>query len=352
METQINTKPEVFNPSKLLTPIGSELDFIFKSHNKDISELNVSNLKQKERLSKKQIVRAKDLLGLEDSFVSIMMNFQDNYHIQKQKAEYDHKQALSLFKKLKYVLTLIREEEKTGFDDLDNIVLFYGCENEEEVLNHIEVTKTFFRKQKQSDINEINLTAIIRRGEIDLSKCCDLAKYDKEKLIAWIENREWINKISNTNYFKKLPLIFKEFGICLLLYPYVPKTIHGCVKWIDKTPLIIISDRGQDIASSWFTLFHEIGHVVLHENQSIYDIDLKDSDKRKIETEANQFASKYLFGGNSLQKKVFVIQKEGKNTTKEALAHEFNTHPLLAKYWMRKANLIPQNYIDKIKFEL
>lgn len=352
MKTTDNIKPDVHNPCSLLTPIGKELVFIFKSYNKDIDILDIPNIEQKEKLSKSILKKAKDTLKLDDSFIDAMLRFQSNYSIQKAKGKENFKEACSQYKKLKSVLPLIKENEKIGFDNLEDIVLFFDCDNEKDVFNHIEVTKTFFRKQKQCEIDEVNLSGWIRRGNIDFENRKNKMQYDRNKLLHWVENGEWKSKIEDERYFKNLPTKFNEFGVNLFLYPYIPKTIHGCAKWIDNKPLIMISDRGNDKASCWVTLFHEIGHILLHENQEIYDIELDNKTQAKIEVDANRFANQYLFGGDDLQKRVFFVKKQGIKTTKEALAGEYNTHPLLAKYWMRKAGLIPPNYIDRIIFNL
>lgn len=182
----------------------------------------------------------------------------------------------------------------------------------------------------------------MRRGELDF-KALNLPDYDEERLMMWIESKEWMSHIEDVDYFKSLPSIFSRFGVGLVFVPSLPKTVYGAIRWIEDKPLIQISDRGHDLISCWFTLFHELGHAVKHKNVEIYEGEINESKAKqnKREKEANKFANEYLFNGDALRKAVFDRKRAGLTMSANLLADEFNVKPIFASYWLIKAQYAP-----------
>jgi HTH-type transcriptional regulator / antitoxin HigA len=44
----------------------------------------------------------------------------------------------------------------------------------------------------------------------------------------------------------------------------------GVTHWIDETPIVQLTDRGKKNDRFWFTLFHELGHVLLHSRHRVF----------------------------------------------------------------------------------
>ena len=102
--------------------------------------------------------------------------------------------------------------------------------------------------------------------------------------------------MEDADYFKSLPGALARFGVGLVFTPSLPKTVYGAVRWLDGSPLIQISDRGRDLASCWFTLFHELGHAVMHRDAEIYEGEMNDPRVKRDarEREADGFAGEFL----------------------------------------------------------
>jgi HTH-type transcriptional regulator/antitoxin HigA len=61
----------------------------------------------------------------------------------------------------------------------------------------------------------------------------------------------------------------------------------------DGRPVIGITLRHNRLDNFWFTLFHEIGHVLLHlspENPAMLDVEIDHKKTERVETEADRFA--------------------------------------------------------------
>ena len=90
----------------------------------------------------------------------------------------------------------------------------------------------------------------------------------------------------------------RKYGIALVIEPHFPHTyLDGATILIDKNrPTIGLTIRFDRIDNFWFTLMHELAHIILHYNQNtsfFYD-DLDNPDKNELEQEADRLACEAL----------------------------------------------------------
>lgn len=344
MNTIVKVKENVSNPLELMNTIGQELQEIFElSSIKDgEARLGIDNLAAKERLTEKQIDKVCEILGRGDEMRDFIRSFQDNYEVQKAKAQESYKKSKKNFTKLKKILPLLRNEFNDGNDRLDDIIDYFGVNSEEEIFEEAESVAALFRQQNNVKVDPVNLKAWLRRGELDFEKV-NLPEYDEKGFTEWIDERDWANYLDDENYFKSLPEKLSVFGIALVLVPYLANTVYGAVRWKDGHPLIQISDRNQDLATCWFTLFHEFGHVLMHKNEDIFEGALNEpkSKKDKREREANKFANNYLFNGDDLRKEVFKNARGEELMTASDMAVKYKVNIIFVAYWFIKAQYQP-----------
>ncbi len=341
METM--EKATVANPLDFRNTVGGELADMFKARGiEDFEErLGVKDLASKKKLSARTLEKAAKILDCPGA-VDHLTRFQEEYLNEEPQYRESYKKAKKAYTSLKCVLPLMRGEFTDGVDVLDDILDFFGVNSEEEVLAASESQAALFRKQNNATVDAVNLHGWLRRGELDF-KSLDLPEYDAEQLKAWIDAREWQGHIEDVEYFKNLPTVLARFGVGLVFVPFIPKTVYGAIRWFDGKPLIQISDRGRDLASCWFTLFHELGHAVMHFNKNILEGSINEPKRKqdKRECEANKFANNYLFHGDDLRKTVFNRKSKGAAMRAADLAREFNVQPIFASYWLRKAQCAP-----------
>ena len=85
--------------------------------------------------------------------------------------------------------------------------------------------------------------------------------------------------------------VLRESGVVLCLVPPVPGLgIYGATRWLNGTPVIQLSLLQKSDDQWWFTLFHEIGHVLIHGESDLYLLG-EDAD---VEREADAFAADTL----------------------------------------------------------
>jgi HTH-type transcriptional regulator/antitoxin HigA len=109
---------------------------------------------------------------------------------------------------------------------------------------------------------------------------------------------------------RHVPRVLAECGIRFLVIEHLPQTrIDGVCLWLDEqTPVIALSMRYDRLDYFWFTLLHELGHVLRQDGLTtpVADIDLvgekasQTSMKPEIEQLADLFASERMIPRNEL----------------------------------------------------
>lgn len=107
-------------------------------------------------------------------------------------------------------------------------------------------------------------------------------------------------------------------GVKFIVLHHLPKTyIDGASFYSNKNPVIIYSQRFDRIDNFWFTIAHEIAHILLHFNEpKTFFIDCFDSDysENYKEKEADNYAEKVL-----LTKQIMTCFKERSRITDKHL---------------------------------
>lgn len=92
--------------------------------------------------------------------------------------------------------------------------------------------------------------------------------------------------------------LLREHGIALVIEPHFPHTyLDGATILIDKNrPIIGLTIRLDRIDNFWFTLMHELAHIVLHydQNTSFFYDDLDNPDNNELEQKADRLAREAL----------------------------------------------------------
>ncbi len=126
----------------------------------------------------------------------------------------------------------------------------------------------------------------------------DLPAYDDKQLNKLVE--------TVTNYTKDISLInsfldeLKKCGVGFIYLPHLPQTyLDGAAFFHGNNPVIAYTGRYDRLDNFWFTILHELGHVLLghveHSAHFILDsLDTKVEDGEEKEIMANEFARQAL----------------------------------------------------------
>ena len=140
------------------------------------------------------------------------------------------------------------------------------------------------------------LAAWLRIGELEAqqTKCASFSRRTLERILPMLRS---MTRKPPEDFETDLKKNLTDAGIALILCPHLPKTYaHGATFWLGREKAVLMMTlRGSWADIFWFSLFHEIGHLILHNRQSIFlEIEDDDSARTKQEIEADQFAASLL----------------------------------------------------------
>lgn len=108
------------------------------------------------------------------------------------------------------------------------------------------------------------------------------------------------NLAGYTNLTNGIEMFIKELNACgvkFFVLPHLEKTyLDGAAFLLDGAPVIVYTARYKRIDNFWFTVAHEIAHVLKHLNEKTSFIldNLREQTPDKQEEEANKLAAKHL----------------------------------------------------------
>lgn len=227
----------------------------------------------------------------------------DLYLLSQQK---DNKEAIRKRARL-YSLIPVRELIKRGWikaeKNIDTLLkAVVGLLNVDS-LSHFEKEAALgnidihFRKSDYGEVNINFLYAWRKIGEVDARKI-KCKNFNEKKLV------EFAKKIKEYSLedkeIEKIVMMLREVGVRLIFLSHFSKTrVDGAIFWLKGKPVILMSFRYDRIDNFYFTLLHEIGHIVLHKNKDFYDeIGCVDNIKNKQDIQADDFAQEYLVPKN------------------------------------------------------
>jgi HTH-type transcriptional regulator/antitoxin HigA len=149
-----------------------------------------------------------------------------------------------------------------------------------------------FRKSDRDGLSHEALAAWLRAGALAAEQI-DTQPFDKKALKALLPELRKLTLKSPAEFQPQLLRKLASAGIALVIMPHLPKTYtNGATFWLaqDKA-VLMISIRGKWADIFWFSLFHELGHILLHDKRRTF---LEDGDNdpetRQQEAEADRFA--------------------------------------------------------------
>jgi len=154
-----------------------------------------------------------------------------------------------------------------------------------------------FMTRKSEAFNQFNASYAVTwyQKALNESKNFPHSNYKEKKLTKLFESlhsytvsEDGINQFIND---------LAEIGVIFFVLPHLQKTyLDGAAFFSESNPVIVYTGRHNRIDNFWFTIAHEIAHVLLHLNSKTPFIldDLKNGDINAMETEANKLAAEKL----------------------------------------------------------
>lgn len=168
-------------------------------------------------------------------------------------------------------------------------------------INSLVTNQIAFRKSKTTDINIYVLYVWLRICEINAKKIETDIYYSSEKLKKNIENIKKCMFMEINKAIEQLTKIFAKCGIAFqVVQNFAGAPIQGFIKKIDNKTILSMTIRGTYADVFWFSLFHEIGHLLNGDVINNKFIDYT-CDKSNMEENADEFARNSLINENDYQ---------------------------------------------------
>lgn len=206
--------------------------------------------------------------------------------------------------------------------------------------------KLAFRKRDNENFSLISLYCWLRYGEIQSNKI-SYPKFNIELLKEKVLDIRLLATDSFLNNINKIKDILKECGVSLIYEAHLPKTYVNGVSYkitCDKA-IIMLSDKGKRDDILWFTLFHEIAHLIKHSKKEVF-IDLENTSKDTLEIEADNYSRNILIPDNVYND--FINNQFISEQTIIEFSEKNNILPGIVVGRLQKDNIIPWNKFNNL----
>jgi HTH-type transcriptional regulator / antitoxin HigA len=150
---------------------------------------------------------------------------------------------------------------------------------------------------------------------------------------------------------RDLPGTLMCLGVHFVMVPHLPKTyVDGAALAVNGEPVVAVSLRFDRMDSFWFTVLHELAHIVLGHKGTFVD-DLEDTSspgRSRAEKEADRIASDWLLEPKAL--KAFLRRSALGFSLREIqeFSRSQSRHPAIVVGWLQHEGLVGWSHFRKV----
>ncbi len=229
-------------------------------------------------------------------------NLEANYQLYlARRAESDRQEKEIARKSLLYGLAPVSELLKRSWiqaaetvDDLESEVFaFLGVSSPDEVPSLAVRLRASAARGPEASAQ----IAWVKRVEF-LASAQQLVRFDAARLEQAIP--DLLACALHPEDVARVPPLLTSLGVHLVLVPHLPKTfLDGAAFYLNNQPVVALTLRYDRIDAFWFTLMHELAHIVKgHPGVYLDDLEAQDRDER--EAEADEQARDWLIDPSAL----------------------------------------------------
>ncbi|WP_040536191.1 helix-turn-helix domain-containing protein [Schleiferilactobacillus shenzhenensis] len=245
-------------------------------------------------------------------------------------------------------------EEREKSKRLENLLKFFRFADFsafEEVMESDPLSEGAYRIDvKHYSVNQYALHAWIQQGTIEAEEI-DTAPFDRRRLVDSVTRLRALTRETRPSVFiPELQHIAADFGVAVVLVPELKGSrVSGLTRWLSPYPKAIIelSLRYKTNDVLWFTLFHELAHLVLHSKKMFYTLKKAEYLDSKEEREADQWAANKLIPEPDWKR--FVEVGSFGRSQILAFAQKVGIHEGIVVGRLQRAGLLPYSVCSDLK---
>ncbi len=198
-----------------------------------------------------------------------------------------------------------------GTSETDALLNFFGVASPDSWSSVWGAASVNYRQTREFNVHEEAVFAWVRETEL-VARELDVAAYSEARLRASLGSLRHLTRLRADEIMEPVQNICASCGLAVVWVPELKNTrISGCARWLtDRKALIGLTLRYKTDDQLWFTLFHEIGHILLHKGKRSFVIDnavedmsdrVIDPEMLQFEAEADRFSSDTLVPARALE---------------------------------------------------
>ncbi|MDR1138627.1 MAG: HigA family addiction module antidote protein [Clostridiales bacterium] len=298
-----------------------------------ISKTEISDIiKGKRNITIDMALKFEPVLGLQAQFWN---NLQTNYTTHKKRIEYDKglQDDFGILGKIPYnniaKYGLVHPTRDRG-QKVKNLRSLIGLNS----LRDIDKLPMYAHARKSNvTTNYITFVVWVALVEQQAQKV-DLPMLDASRLSTKLDDIRLLTLEKPEVFEPKLKSILQDCGIAFVVIPSFQSRTHGAVKKVGENAVIAVTDLQKYSDQFWFTIFHEIGHIV---NGDLAKPTFLSADNMKgndmMEGKANRFAQNQLLPS-------FDVFKRANNFGKAAIIE-----------YAQREKILPSIVVGRLQYE-
>lgn len=271
--------------------------------------------------------------------------------IQKER-DFDEQAYLARLIDYKYFVDVVGlSATKTTNDKIINLCKFFKVSDLRILMTPDFLVNYRTGISSSNEKNIINSRAWVQTA-INISQKIEAKVYNAERLKSFLPELRSMTCQEPEIFFPKMIQIFAECGVAFVLLPNLKNSgVNGAVKWINEERVVLaMNNRRLDADIFWFSLFHEIKHVLQKKTKTTF---ISYSEKemievnKQLEDEADVFASNYLIPPAALRK--FAPSKYTTDNDIIDFAKSIGIHPGIVAGRLQYEGILAPDRCSKLK---
>lgn len=191
------------------------------------------------------------------------------------------------------------------------------------------------------------LRAWLMRGERE-AEGLQVETFGRDALAEAIPELRRLTRESPRDFCPRMVTRLAGCGVGLVFVRHLPRTgAQGATQWIGRKAVVQLSVRYKWADIFWFSLFHELGHLLLHQHKGVF-VNPSSGEKSDREQEADVFATDTLIPRASYER--FVASCDLFSADRiNAFARELEVDPSIVVGRLQHDGLLPHSHLNDLR---
>ncbi len=209
------------------------------------------------------------------------------------------------------------------------------------LLSNTQITRIACRRLAITEKSDLALMAWAQRVKV-IARGIDTEPINVKELINKLDEIRSMTLMPPDQFCPRLKSMLSECGIALVFLPHLKGSFLPGATFIDGNKIVLgLTARGSDADRFWFSLFHELGHIILGH------IGNADGTTEQDETDANAWSRDQLIPAEAFT--AFRLRQSFSADTVNAFAKEIRIAPGIVVGRLQNEGEIRHNLLNELK---